>query len=333
MAIDKTRGYINVQKEFRAKFLRLQKIIEGQYAELNKELNKRIQRIVEAYQLSEGGFDVRRMDDINRDIDVITNWFVEQSSLWLDENITKSINLAIDGQDEAAKMYIQTLIRDHSGSFRDSLLDALKDTSSPFMQKTQYGLGIVESLRKQVWTRRWVDGHTLSDRVWRTGRTLRTNLQSMIQQCVNEGRSAVEFSRAVENFLEVPGPSWTTAIKPSITERGTIKYNALRLARTETNQGYQQAQKFSAENSALVKGIKRNLSASHPTKWPPSSSYMGYPEICDYYALADHHGFGPGVFPKGEVPEDHPNGLCYLTDVLYEGAELVRILRQKYKVS
>lgn len=171
-------------------------------------------------------------------------------------------------------------------------------------------------------------------------------LKSIVEQAVNQGKSAVNFSRAVEDYLERPGPAWRTDIKPGLQAgdtiqvregvsytvkqpRATVKYNALRLARTETNQAYHKAQQISDKESDVAKGTKWNLSASHPT-YPPSYAYMGYQEICDYRAKADHHGLGAGVYPAGQTPFDHPNGLCYLTSVLYQEKELVNKLRQKY---
>jgi predicted RNA-binding protein len=76
----------------------------------------------------------------------------------------------------------------------------------------------------------------------------------------------------------------------------------------------------------MLIGQKWNLSNTHPTDWPPSAAYMGYPEICDYRANHDHHGLGEGVFPPGEAPPDHPNGLCYLTDVWKPVEEILDLL-------
>jgi hypothetical protein len=136
----------------------------------------------------------------------------------------------------------------------------------------------------------------------------------------------VELAKQVEGFLLKRGPAWTTGIKRSVTGRGTVAYNALRLARTEINQAYHWAQKEMAKENPLIIGQKWNLSNSHPLDWPFSAAYMGYPEICDYRAYHDHHGLGDGVFPPGEAPPDHPNGLCYLTDVWKPVEEILDLL-------
>lgn len=197
---------------------------------------------------------------------------------------------------------------------------------SKWILGTQYGTGLAKNLRDIVFKRRHQDGHQLSDRIWNLAAISEREILGRVNAAISQGISAMDLSRSVRDFLLKPGPAWTTGIKPSVTGRGSLAYNALRLARTEINQGYRQAHKLQAMNSPLVVGIKWNLSASHPTNWPASAEYMGYPEICDYYAKDDHHGLGPGVFPKGNVPDDHPNGMCYNTDVLAPPEHLERLL-------
>ena len=103
--------------------------------------------------------------------------------------------------------------------------------------------------------------------------------------------------------------------------RATVKYNALRLARTEIQQAYWKGQKISDKESDIVKGTKWNLSGSHPN--------YGYYEICE--KRADHdEGLGKGVYPPGKTPWDHPNGLCWLVSVLKEKDELISTLKNKY---
>ncbi len=334
MAIDKSKAYTQIQIAYRAQFLQLQKSLEKEYGQIAVELNDRIQDVIKKYASVDGVITKKIMDDINRELDRVARWFSVTTTSWLDRNITKSIDLAVTGQDAAAMYYIKSLIADYGGEVAATLSGLLKDPKSPLLLRQSFGTGLDRAIRNRVWQHRWEGSFALSDRIWTIDGTLRQNLHDMIEQCANQGLSAVEFSRAVEQYLEVPGPKWTTKIKPAVTDRGTIKYNSLRLARTETNQGYHRAQHLSSESSSLVKAIKWNLSKSHPDYSKHKSyAYMGYPEICDYRALADHHGLGPGVFPKGEVPFDHPNGLCYLTDVLYQGAELIRQLEKIYKVA
>lgn len=190
----------------------------------------------------------------------------------------------------------------------------------------RYGGGLADQFLNAYVNFRYNDGFNLSDRVWRIQEYTQKGILDITIQGIMTGISAVELAKQVEGFLLKRGPAWTTGIKRSVTGRGTVAYNALRLARTEINQAYHWAQKEMAKENPLIIGQKWNLSNSHPTDWPPSAAYMGYPEICDYRANHDHHGLGEGVFPPGEAPPDHPNGLCYLTDVWKPVEEILDLL-------
>ena len=190
----------------------------------------------------------------------------------------------------------------------------------------QYGTGMASQYVEAVYNRRLSDGYNLSDRIWRLKTYAERSILDVVFQGIENGMSAVELSKAVEHFLLGRGPAWTTDVKPSVTGRGTVSYNALRLARTEINQAYHNMQKNLALDNPLLIGQKWNLSNSHPTDWPPSEAYMGYAEICEYRAYADHSGLGPGVYPPGEAPPDHPNGLCYLTSVWKPVEEILDLL-------
>ncbi len=319
--MSKDEAYRKIQLSYRAKFLQLQKQLDADYGTIAAELNDRIKGIIERHAKADGTIAESDLEGIEQEINQVSDWFRTTNAQWIDKNITAGADLAVSAQDTAAHYFIKATIAENSEAGA-ALANLLRDPKRPIYIRQQYGSGLPQMVRNQVWQRRWDDGYTLSDRVWTLDKTMRDNLHGMIEQCVNEGRSAVEFSRAVENYLEVSGPSWTTAIRPAKTDRGTIKYNALRLARTETNQAYHKAQTIGQQNSVIVKGVRWNLSASHPKE-----------DICDTYATQDLYGLGPGVYPPGQAPEDHPNGFCYLTDVLYEGDELIARLKEKYNVA
>lgn len=321
MSIDKSQDLYNqIQTAYRTKFLQLQKQLEKEFKKIAGEFDGKIQRLVFQYSKPDGTFDKKYMTDINREIDAIADWFTKTNATWIDENIVQSVEFAIDNQDMATKAFIRAAAEEYKGKGREILTKAATDPAAPFLLRTQFGAGLAEHIRKAVWKKRWVDGWALSDRIWETDRVLRKNLHDMIEQCVNEGLSAVEFSRSVEKYLKEPGRAWTTAIKPSVTGRGSIKFNALRLARTETSNAYRTGHALGAKNSTIVKGIKWNLSRSHPEE-----------DICDTWATQNLYGLGPGVYPIDKVPPGHVQCMCYLTDVLCTGQELIDRLKEKYK--
>ncbi len=92
---------------------------------------------------------------------------------------------------------------------------------------------------------------------------------------------------------------------------GGVSYAAHRLARTEINHAYQTTQEARYADEPWSKGMRWNLSKSHPA-----------PDVCNVNATADH-GLGPGVWSFGHKPDSHPNCLCYQTPVQVEEDEFV----------
>ena len=165
---------------------------------------------------------------------------------------------------------------------------------------------------KNCISRVWGDENTFSKRVWNLTKLAKDGIGEILSSGIARGQSAIDMSRSLKTFLIDPSisPKWTTGMKPSVSGRGTINYNALRLARTEINNSYREARIIANAASPVTSGVKWNLSNSHPKK-----------DICDEYAEADLYELGKGVYPADKVPIDHPNGLCFLTDVLRPPSE------------
>lgn len=321
MIMPSNKKYTSIQKQYRKKYLALQKKLEKQYASISGKLMGNIQKLAFTYAGEDGKLPKAKLTRLQLDLSKENYQFSKELKELIDKNVVTSANIAIQGQDAAAEYYVKSLIKETTGDDQKLLRSALADQKTGILLGA-YGTGLAKTVRKAVWEKRWQDGHRLSDRIWKLHSTIDTNLRSMVEQCVNQGKSAVNFSKAVERYLEKPGPAWTTAIKPSITGKGSVKYNALRLARTETNTAYRMGHQASAKESVIVKGIKWNLSASHPD--------YGYEEICETYSKIDIYGLGKGVFPTDTVPiNPHPNCMCHWTDALYEGDELIERIKEK----
>lgn len=93
---------------------------------------------------------------------------------------------------------------------------------------------------------------------------------------------------------------------------GGVSYAAHRLARTEINHAYQTAQAERHKDEPWTRGMRWNLSKSHPA-----------PDVCNVNAAQDLHGLGAGVYPAGMRPDSHPNCLCYQTPVQVSEEEFI----------
>ena len=51
-------------------------------------------------------------------------------------------------------------------------------------------------------------------------------------------------------------------------------------------------------------------------KWLTSNFHGSVCEICRERAETNHHGLGIGIFPKDDLPLDHPNGMCTFEAVM-----------------
>lgn len=309
-------GYNNIQKAYRKKFLDLLAKLEKEYDNnVTQKLKDKISRIASDYSNADGVIARKNIKAINQELDQLSSWLSSEVKDLLDDNITRSIELSIEGQDQATKWYLNKLAEEDN-NLSNIINNALNGTeqAESILLSVRYGTGLIEEIRDQVWNHRWSDDNLkLSDRVWNLKDKNYKMMKDVIERNVNQGKSAVNFAKELQNKFD-----------------GTTKSQALRLARTETNQAYHRGQKIGDKESIIVKGTKWNLSLSHPVYTAPSYRYKGYPEICDYRAKDNHHNMGEGVYPAGETPFDHANGLCYLTSVLYQKEELISKLKEKY---
>lgn len=155
----------------------------------------------------------------------------------------------------------------------------------------------------------WVDpnGHTLSDRIWRTAGRTRRRLDLYLDETIAEGRGAREIAEGAERFLQ-PGRKTIRTNKPYGRD---ASFDAMRLARTETTRAHAQAAEMSANMNPFVDGVSVVLSLSHPQE-----------DICDEAAAAS-------PFPKDDIPAQyqiplHPHCLChYRYEVNTEAADTV----------
>ena len=162
-----------------------------------------------------------------------------------------------------------------------------------------------------VWRRIGTDGLTLSDRIWNLNKLVRQRTDAIVLSGIARGQSAVEMAKELQrDILGIKRPEdipetlrWTKGISRSVRGRGTIHYNALRLARTEIANAYHEAEVMAATASKVVSGLKWNLSPAH-----------GIYDVCDQLADQDVYGMGPGVYPPEDTPLcPHPNDMCYVT--------------------
>jgi len=122
-----------------------------------------------------------------------------------------------------------------------------------------------------VWTRIGPDGLTLSKRIWNVSKHTYRRVDGIVLSGIARGQSAVNMAKelqqdilGIKSNLQIPeSQRWTTGISKSVRGRGTIHYNALRLARTEIGNAYHEADIMGAMKSLVTGGVRWNLSIQH----------------------------------------------------------------------
>ncbi len=165
-----------------------------------------------------------------------------------------------------------------------------------------------------VINRVWLDGRNFSDRIWELNNYTSNAVNEIISSGIARGQSATRMAKDLQDFLLEPAItdnlSYTMAGLKSVTGRGTVNYNALRLAATEINNSYRESLAIANDVNPITDGLLWNLSQRH--------IQSGYYDVCNIWATVDGYGKGKGVFPADKVPIDHPGGRCFLTEVLRE---------------
>ena len=286
-----------------ADIVELEKRIEW----MTKQYGKKLAKTVQSHTTGLGTIDTRYTTLIESEIDKAVLTYQKELTTLLDTNILVAAKTTGEGRRLATKLLVSFFADEVKNSIEKELLN-----------RQIYGTGLAKNVRNKVFSMRFADGKKLSERIWDFTKISRENLHGIVNAGISQGRSAVEISKSIDKYLGVTGKAYTTAIKPSITGRGTVKYNALRMARSEINIAYHIAHQEGAVKSPLVVGVRWNLSGSHPKY-----------DICDELATQDLYGLGKGVYPPKHMPEyPHPNCFCHKTDVLAKGQQLMKIIDQ-----
>ncbi|MCQ2299717.1 MAG: hypothetical protein MJZ81_06305 [Bacteroidales bacterium] len=174
---------------------------------------------------------------------------------------------------------------------------------------------------RDAFMKRRVAGMSLSDRIWRTEKQLRTEMELALSVSIGEGKSASEISREVRKYLQEPDRLFrrvrmsdgsmrlsraAAAYHPGQGIYRSSYKNAMRLARTETNMAYRAADFERWKCLDFVTGVRIGLSGSHPDY-----------DVCDRL--------------KGDYPKDfkfsgwHPNCFCNAVPITVSDDDFVKM--------
>lgn len=177
------------------------------------------------------------------------------------------------------------------------------------------------------------DGWKLSEAIWGYNKKVQDALNKIVSIGTAQGKSASEIAKDIESYVNPSAKkpaktiySWRydragNKIKDSVYF-GKIDYNALRLARTLISHAYQQSFENVNRNDPFVVGYR----------WITSNFHGRICEVCRTRANTDQFNLGVGVFPKEQLPLDHPNGMCTFEAVIPDSmTEIARKIGKWYQ--
>lgn len=148
---------------------------------------------------------------------------------------------------------------------------------------------------------------SLSSRLWQDYSAKRSDIHRIIAEGVALNKGSLEIAQDLEKYVDPNArKEWDwSKVYPGTAKK--IDYNAQRLARTMVSHAYQQSLMKSCKNNPFVSGYK----------WLISNSDRVCP-LCIERASNDDYGLGNGIFPKDDLPMDHPNGMCTFEAVIVD---------------
>lgn len=177
---------------------------------------------------------------------------------------------------------------------------------------------IPDQIVRNILTGNIYDGSwTLSKAIWGYNSKTQDTLSKIISYNTAQGKSAYETAKDIEAYVDPSSSKKSRVIKSWRLDNdgnrvadsfyfGKVDYNAQRLARTMVSHAYQQSFMSVNENDPFVIGYR----------WITSNFHGRVCPVCEDYATRDSYGLGSGVFPKDELPIDHPNGMCTFDAVM-----------------
>lgn len=151
---------------------------------------------------------------------------------------------------------------------------------------------------------------TLSKAIWNDNALQNKDLETIVAKGIAANKSTFEIAKDLEKYVNPSAKKdWEwSKVYPGVRKK--IDYNAQRLARTMVSHAYEES---------FVRTTKKNPFIES-YRWLTSNSDRVCP-LCISRAEDDQYGLGAGIFPKDQLPLDHPNGMCTFETVTTKSYE------------
>lgn len=280
-----------ITAEYEAKLAKLKDDLARTIDRLYNQLIKAITPQAAAVQMPSGIFSFSKVPALNKEINRLIKF--------LNQNLETVITSGINGAWELSNI-------------KNNLIADLRidKTLIPLDKRVAFYDTNINALK--TFEKRVVDGMNLSQRIYKAGEVLKSELEAGLGAGIARGQSAAEMGRDLRQYLKYPDKLFrrvrdeegvlrlsknAKAFKPGQGVYRSSRANIERLTRTETNMAYRKADNERFNQMPFVLGYEVKLSGSHVKC-----------DMCDAMA--------------GEYPNDfvfvgwHPHCLCYVVPVL-----------------
>jgi hypothetical protein len=299
-----------ISLKYREQFLKNQATFESQFKGIFNKVAQDISKLANDPNAKfTKAFNFNKQ--IRVKIDGIIQNFQNQTLGLTEKMIADSWDISNAKNDEIVNNYLKTIT---------GLKTA--ETASYFLPNTKALEAFISRSNNSV---------TLADTVWNISKQARAELETHLGIGIVNGDSAVIISQRIRQYLNNPTALFrrvrdkkgnliaSKAMIDNAPGQGVYNSafkNALRVARTETNQAYLLSDHLRWQQNDLVFGVQISLSSQHPD--------YKFPEICEEL--------------EGEYPKDfifigwHPQCLCHATPVLMPKEDFRSYLRSGGKL-
>ena len=192
----------------------------------------------------------------------------------------------------------QAVVQDNSRLLKQmGFSDALSSTAFLHVPKDV----VNEIITGKLYEGRW----NLSRAIWNDNALKNKELETIVSQGVALQKSTYDIAKDLEKYVNprAQKPWDWSKVYPGV--RKVIDYNAQRLARTMVSHAYQESFVRTTKYNPFIEAYQ----------WLISNSDRVCP-LCIERSTTDSYNLGAGVYPKDQLPLDHPNGMCTFSIVM-----------------
>lgn len=255
-------------------------LIEDIYEELNLEAAKLVSNNTSYDADAEKPFRWADYPQTRKRIAYIQNRFVEDIQAVIYRGTSEEWKKSNEVQNLLANAVLRTYDVQVNGEEYRIYYQENSDALKAFQQRKDKGLNV-------------------SDKLWQQSTIYRQGLEDAISCAIQKGTSAVTLSKQISKYLQ-DFPQLQKDYKERFGKASKAKdceYRSIRLARSEINMAYRQAENTRWQQMDFIVGYEIKLSGSHHID-----------DICDQLK---------GKYPKAFVWTGwHPNDMCYKIPIL-----------------